>query len=375
MEPIKTPALAALTGSRKREKFCATWFDDIQDNVVKEWVVDGFLGVGEFTYVVGKPGSGKSVILTDVACHVGAGITWHGRKVRRGLVVYIAAERGALTRRRMMAFRKHHRPDSVALAIIEGTPDFTNGLADANELVNSIRRLAEQCGLPPVLVIIDTLSRSFGGGDQNKSQDMGRFIQAADAIIAGTGAHVTVIHHSPWEQDRAKGAIDLDSAVDASFQVKNKDGRYTLRCDGANDGDPGLVTAFTMESVEIATDEDGKFTTAPVAVWNESLVEADLPDGSIIRLRTPEKPRPVRVFEAALKATGQVNPDTGRTAVHDHVLREYLGREHRASHTTEKSLEASVRRDIATLNKKGVAEKIGEWFYPLAANENIKSSE
>lgn len=373
MPPIEAPALVALTDSRKPEKFHATWFDDIQDNVAKEWVVDGVLGVGEFTYVVGKPGSGKSVIMTDAACHVGAGMTWHGHKVRRGLVVYVAAERGALTRRRMMAFRKYYSPGSVALAIIEGKPDFTNGLADANEMVKSIRKLAEKCGLPPVWVIIDTLTRSFGGGDQNKSQDMGRFIRAADAIIAGTGAHVTVIHHSPWEQDRAKGAIDLDGAVDASFQVKNKDGRYTLRCDGANDGDPGLVTAFTMKTIEIATDDDGKVTTAPVAVQDESSIDRDSLDGDIIRLRNPKKSKPVRAFEAALQEAGQVNPDTGRAAVHDSVLRDYLGREHAPNAQDKKSLDAMVRAGINALQKKNVAERIGDWFYPTAANDNIKT--
>ena len=64
---------------------------------------------------------------------------------------------------------------------------------------------------------MDTLSRTFGGGDQNKAQDMGKFVRAVDTIVEKTGAHVTVIHHTPWEQERAKGAIDLDGAVDVPF--------------------------------------------------------------------------------------------------------------------------------------------------------------
>lgn len=373
MVPAANPSQTSPLESRKHAKFRATWFDDIQDNVTKEWVVDGVLGVGEFTYVVGKPGSGKSAIMTDIACHVGAGTTWHGRKVRRGLVVYIAAERGALTRRRMMAFRKHHEPDAVALAIIEGTPDFTNGLGDADELVNSISTLARACGLPPTWIIIDTLTRSFGGGDQNKSQDMGRFIRAADAIIAGTGAHVTVVHHSPWEQDRAKGAIDLDGAVDASFQVKNKGDRYTLRCDGANDGDPGLITAFTMKSVEIGTDGDGKVTTAPVVLRDDAFVDADSPDGGIIDLRNPKKSKPVLAFEAALKTRGEENSDNGRIGVREDVLREYLAQEHAPNAKDKKSLDAMVRAGLNAIQKKNTAEKIEQYFYPIPANDNIET--
>jgi hypothetical protein len=273
----------------------------------------------------------------------------------------------------MMAFRKHNKPGSVALAIIEGTPDLTNGLSDANELVDSITRLGQERGLPPVWIIIDTLSRSFGGGDQNKSQDMGRFIQAADALIAGTGAHVTVIHHTPWEQDRAKGAIDLDGAVDASFVVSKTKKGHVFRCDGANDGDAGPITAFTMMSVEIGIDDNGKVTSAPVVVPDDSFVDEELSDGSFIKLRNPEKPSRVRAFEAALQSAGRINPDNGRTAVHDRDLREHLSRERRAPHVKEKSLETMVRRDIAALQEKGDAEKIGEWFYPTAANDNTKA--
>jgi len=372
MAPLNKPVLIAHPDSKKRTKFRATWFDDIQDNITKEWVVDGVFGVGEFTYVVGKPSSGKSAIISDVACHVGAGMEWHGRKVRRGLVVYIAAERGALTRRRMMAFRKHHKPGSVALAIIEGTPDLTNGLSDANELVDSITRLGQERGLPPVWIIIDTLSRSFGGGDQNKSQDMGRFIQAADALIAGTGAHVTVIHHTPWEQDRAKGAIDLDGAVDASFVVSKTTKGHVFRCDGANDGDAGPITAFTMMSVEIGTDDAGKATSAPVVVPNDSSVDEKLPNGNLINLRNRAKPIRVQAFEAALKSAGRINPDNGRMAVHDRDLREHLSRERGGPLVKDDSLASMLRRDMAELQKKGEAEKIGEWFYPTAANDNFK---
>ena len=86
---------------------------------------------GGVSYAVGKPGSGKSAIFTDAACHVGAGMEWHGRPVKKGLVVYLAAERGPTTRRRMMAFRKYHGVSGVEVAIIEGAADLTNGLADA----------------------------------------------------------------------------------------------------------------------------------------------------------------------------------------------------------------------------------------------------
>jgi hypothetical protein len=269
----------------------------------------------------------------------------------------------------MMAFRKHHNVSGVAVAVIEGAADLTNGLADAVTLAERIVELGKDCDLPPVWIIVDTLSRTFGGGDQNKSQDMGKFIRAVDTIIEKTGAHVTVIHHTPWEQDRAKGAIDLDGAVDVSFIVwKNKE-RCTLRCDGANDQEEGKITAYTMKSVVLGTDENGKTTDAPVVIRDEAATDSD--DCSI-NLTSKKPVLAARLFEIAVKEKGEANPDNGRTAVHKSHLREIILREQgKSSNATEKSKDVMVRRIVGDIRTK-FADEIGEYFYPKAANDNIK---
>jgi hypothetical protein len=216
--------------------------------------------------VVGKPGSGKSVIVTDAACHVAAGMEWHGRTVRPGLVVYFAAERKQLTERRMAAFRERYELGDIPLAVVGGKLDLTRDLADAQALVRLIKGLEETCGKKCVWVILGTLTRTFGGGDQNASKDMTRYVQSADELIRGTGAHVTIIHHTPWNENRGKGAIDLDGAVDASFIVSKSGNKYSLVCDGTNDGDEGPITTFKLESVNLGTDDKGNVTTAPVVV-------------------------------------------------------------------------------------------------------------
>lgn len=247
-------------------KFITTWFDDIEESRPKEHVIKGVLGVGEFSYIVGLPGTGKSAITTDAACHVAAGMDWFERKVQQGLVIYLAAERRLLTERRMLAFRKRHGVKDVPLLVVGGSVDLTRNLNDANAIVALVKAYEEACGQKCVWLIIDTLTRTFGGGDQNATKDMSRYIRSADAILNGTDAHVTVIHHSGWNGERAKGAIDLDGAVDSSFIVKKSGGTFTLSCDGANDGSEGMICNFTMESVEVGIDDDGEPTTAPVIV-------------------------------------------------------------------------------------------------------------
>ncbi len=259
------------TTPKKRERFELTWFDEIIEGKPKETILKGWLGVGEFTTISGLPGTGKSVVTTDLACHIAAGMDWHGLKVQQGLVVYVAAERKKLTERRMMAFRKHHDVKDVPLLVVGGMLDFTRDEKDAEAIVKVIREAEEYTGQKCVWVIIDTLTRVFGAGDQNASKDMVKFVRSCDHILTETNAHVTAIHHSAWSGERGKGAIDLDGAVDASFMVKKEGNKHRLVCDGTNDGEEGDVLAFTMKSVEIGRNEDGEPTTAPVVVPHEGV--------------------------------------------------------------------------------------------------------
>lgn len=270
------PANDNTPGGKPATRFSLTWFADIDTTQVKRTFVKGVLGEGEFSMNSGLPGSGKSAIMTDMACHVAAGMDWHGRKVRQGFVVYIAAERKALTERRMAAFRKRHGVGKIPLLVLGGFIDMTSANLDTRALIAAIRESERQCGQACVWIVIDTLTRVFGPGDQNATKDMGRFVANCDLMLKETGAHVTVIHHTAWTGERGKGAIDLDGAVDASFMVKKKGGgSYVLECDGANDAEDGVITTFRMESVVVGEDEDGEPTTAPVIVQDDAKEAAD----------------------------------------------------------------------------------------------------
>ena len=259
---------------QQRERFTVDWFSDIDEDMPKEEILKGVFGEGEYTMVSGKPGSGKSVISTDMACHVAAGMEWHGRAVKQGLVVYIAAERKALTKRRMRAFKKRHGVDDIPLMVLGGMLDFTSGLADAKAVIAVIKAAEAVCGHKCVWIIVDTLTRTFGPGDQNTSKDMTKFVLACDTVREGVaGSHLTVIHHTGWAGDRGKGAIDLDGAVDASFLVKKEGRGYIFECDGTNDGEEGVITHFRMEGVQVG-EKDGEPTMAPVVVPTDGPAES-----------------------------------------------------------------------------------------------------
>ena len=364
-EQPSSPGAPTTAEPRKKERFELTWFDQIEEGKPKETIVKGVLGESEFTVLSGLPGTGKSVIVTDMACHIAANMPWHGRRVRTGLVIYIAAERKKLTERRMMAFRKHHGVQDVPLLVVGGRLDLTKDLADANALVALIKEAELATGLSCVLVIIDTLTRTFGAGDQNTSKDMTRFVQSCDQVLADTKAHVLVIHHTAWAGERMKGAIDLDGAVDATFLVKKSaGGKYALVCNGTNDGEEGDLLAFKMESVVLGLDEDGEPTTAPVVV-PMSMKE---PGAAMIDKMKGVKAEALASLRRAvelhgIEPSGDHFPD-GIMVVSEEQWREvFYADQGKAPEVMKKAFQRG-RGMVGAAGSTSPVWRIGEWYWP-----------
>jgi AAA domain len=316
---------------------------------------------------VAKPGMGKSVLVGDIGLHIAAGMEWHGKKVKQGLVVFFAAERKRLTERRVAAWRKKHNVTNIPFVVVGGKLDLTSGLIDAKTLAATIKALEEKSGHRCVLIILDTVTRTFGPGDQHQSRDMQRYVQSIDELHRATTAHIAAIHHSPWSDDRGKGAIDLDGAIDVSFVV-NVVGTgptkvFTLRCTGANDGEEGDVMSFRLESVELGADAEGKRTTAPVVVQAEVV-----PDGFSL------KGQSANVFESlerAIEANGVCPPD-GSLGFPDGVAmvtrdrwqaRYYADAREKDPNVTEDTLRKRFARAIDELVKIKKISTSGQWFW------------
>ena len=232
----------------------------------KNWVIDRVYAEHEANTTSGLPGSGKSVLVTDQGCHIAAGMDWNDRKVKQGLVVYFAGERRKLTERRVIAFCKEHNIKDIPFVVLDGRIDLGGSANDAKDLLGLIRQLEDAAGIDCVMVVIDTLSRTFGKGSQNTTEDMGAYTQNVDLIRAELIAHFAIIHHTTWAGERGKGAIDLDGYVDTTLLVKNDDGIHSLIVTGGNDMDEedSTIAQYTLESRVIFTDEEGNQTTAPV---------------------------------------------------------------------------------------------------------------
>jgi AAA domain len=272
-----------------------TLYCDIDCNVYKDWIIEDWLGVGELSVVFAPPKSAKSVFVSEAACRVANGAEFFGLKTKRGGVLYVAAERGKLVKRRLAAFRRRHNVDDIPMGVIEGVFDLCSSKGDANAIVETAKNLAKATGVDVVWIIIDTVAQVLGSGDENSGKDMGALIRNLHLIQTLSNAHVTAIHHTPvYDPNRLRGHSSLFGALDTKIKVERTADGYIATLDGANDGEIGTQLAFRLESVELGRHpETGKVTTSPVVVPIEA------PEKEQPKAKAKKEPRSITTFRTA----------------------------------------------------------------------------
>lgn len=172
-------------------------------------LIDGILDLGSFVWLTGKPGSAKSFVAIDMSCCISTGLHWHGHAVKRGPVLYVAAEGARGLRKRVRAWEYHNgmRCDVVFL------PLRVDLIADRYPL----GLLARELGA--VLVVIDTVARVTVGLKENDSADMGRIVQAAEVITELSDACVMYVHHEPRGGENPRGHSSAEGAAETLLRV------------------------------------------------------------------------------------------------------------------------------------------------------------
>lgn len=279
---------------RRRQGLTFTHFRDLTTPPPKPWLVEELLGAREVSCVYGKPSSSKSLLVGDLALHVAAGLPWFGRQTLHGGVIYVAAERSDVVKRRIFALKQEMGLVDVPLVIVSGLADFTKEHGHVREIAYCAQQLTLECGLPTALIVVDTLNRVLAGKDENSSLDMGRFIRVVANLQEQTGAHILIVHHEPNEGGRMRGHSSWLGACDTTLRVQKSRSGYTASVDKANDGPEGQSVGYELLSVDVGHDpKTGVVITAPVVVAKELQERKD----RAIPLKTAERSM-LKVLEA-----------------------------------------------------------------------------
>lgn len=219
-------------------------------------LIEGLIDRKAMSVWYGESGGGKTFIMLDVAWHVAAGREWAGLPVVKGAVVYVAAEGGRGILKRVRALRERYTDATdVHLFLVPCAVDLLRADADLKPLVAEILAAQTEAGRKVELVVVDTLSRAIAGGNENDSQDMGRFVGHLDYIREAVGAHVAVVHHTGKDKARgARGHSLLRAATDTEVEIDDRVMNVTKQRDTECD----IRLPFTLRPARLGTSAAGK---------------------------------------------------------------------------------------------------------------------
>lgn len=260
--------LSARPPARSRYHF----LDDvaIEKLPAPDWRVGSHIPEGGFSVIYAPPESLKTFFAMALAFSVATGIDFFGHAVRRGLVVYVAAEGSSGLPVRVTAWK--HSNEWYEKAGVYFLPEPVQLLEPSavGTFLAALDTLADQGRI--VLIVIDTLHRCMAGGDENSAKDMGIAIQSIDAIRQATKAAVAVLHHTPRENsDKERGSTSLRGAADSMILLKREQDRLTVSCEKQKDAPH--FEPYTLKLVEV--EESCALVTAEKGLAVSHLIPGD----------------------------------------------------------------------------------------------------
>ncbi len=241
----------------------------ISKEQARPYVMKGLIARGDHVVAMGQPGSGKSVVIPHIAYAVAQGTgTVFGRRVRGGPIIYVAAEDGHGMKNRVRALLQRHGDAPDFHLVPQAVDLMTDGLGRSAliELVATIK---------PVLIVLDTVGRSFPGLRENESDDMGKVVRAARELAEICSSAVISVHHVAKDSGmtpRGHGCLNGDADATLLIEGSGREVR-TVRMGKNRNGSSDITFAFTIEVDDLGLDEDGDPITAPVA--EEAVVDPD----------------------------------------------------------------------------------------------------
>lgn len=246
-EPVVEPQIADV---EQDNTFDILTLDELETLPPPSYLVDGFIVDDGLTVFYGDPGCGKSFMTVDLAMRIAMGWEWHGQKTERTGVLYVAGEGVRGLGKRTRGWRIKHgvdRQKDIPFALMPTAAQILDREERA-KLIRTIDKARDALGFDVGMVVIDTVSRSIAGSDENTQETMSAFVKACDDIRAHTGGAVIGVHHSGKDKERGmRGSTVLLGGSDAVFKVEKSELLVTLTCEKQKDDEEPAPVYFDMQ--------------------------------------------------------------------------------------------------------------------------------
>lgn len=268
------------------------------------YLVKGLVHRGDSSVWFGPSGCGKTFLALYIAHAVATGRSIFGRRVRAAPVALFALEGSAGLAKRLTAIQAEYGMAHNLFIYRNNLRLFHN-----DQLVRNLMASIEDCAAG--LVIIDTLSRSMGGANENASEDMTAMVNVFDMIRHQTKAHTMLIHHTGKNEALgARGHSALRAAVDVEVEVSTSDGGRSLRVSKGRDDADGQQYGFKLKVVDLGQDDDGD----PITTCVVEECEASRPVGRSQRKLSAQHRQALECLREAIGEHGERNVVVGLSA-------------------------------------------------------------
>jgi hypothetical protein len=257
-----------------RSKFGALFLDQLDAPGPEfEWLIAGWLSVGDKSIIGGPSQSGKSFLAIHAGMCIAFGHDFFGCEVKQGLVIYIAGEGARGVKKRLRAWRRHFGVEysSATPFVMLQTPVnlYAPERDDTSALIAEINGICDHFpGVPLRMVIIDTLATAAVGADENHAKDIGIVMSNVGRLNETTRAHICLVHHMSAGGTKLRGSTAIFAALDNTIYVTRDEGTKvrTARLGKQKDDESDLSFQFELMSVEVGRDADDKPITSCVCL-------------------------------------------------------------------------------------------------------------
>jgi len=255
VQPQTAPGNVHQETDKTYKPFKIESWQSVKDEPVN-WLIQDVIPEKSFVALYGPPASFKSFIAMDIAECIASGRPWLGKEINgTGPVLYIAGEGHGGIGARIAAIKQHHNtPDEAQVYVVRSQINLRSSVDDFTNLILAIDELVQELGVDLRMIVIDTLARAFGGGNENSSDDMGAFIQATGKIQNRYKCSLMLLHHAGKDTTKGlRGHSSLLGAVDTQMEIMRfpETTKGLILMSKQKDGEDGQRYGFEAITVDI----------------------------------------------------------------------------------------------------------------------------